>query len=166
MGGIPCPRRCGFRTKYGHEAFRSGLAPNMGTERFVLASRQIRVCIIFRPMGDARTRAGAVLCKKVEPRHAVHPRRAGDGGADRPQQATELINDCVPSARALLSGSAADCIAHIRGVSSGALQQAVDHLIMGDHLVSPPLGSAALVHFFGDWCFGNVRSSSRANAAR
>ena len=44
-----------------------------------------------------------------------------------------------------LSGSAADCIARIRGVSSGTLLQAVDHLITGDHLISPPLGSAALV---------------------
>ena len=55
----------------------------MGTERFVLAARQIRVCVIFRPMGDAWTRAGAVLFKKAEPRHAIHPMRAGDGGADR-----------------------------------------------------------------------------------
>ena len=62
------------------------LGPNMGTERFVLAARQIRVCIIFRPMGDVRTRAGAVLCKKAEPRHAVHPMRAGDGGADPPRE--------------------------------------------------------------------------------
>ena len=61
-------------------------APNMGTERFVLAWRQIRVCVIFRPMGDAQTRAGAVLCKKAEPRHAVHPMRAGNGGADPPRK--------------------------------------------------------------------------------
>ena len=42
------------------------LGPNMGTERFVLALRQKRVCVIFRPMGDARTKAGAVLLKKAE----------------------------------------------------------------------------------------------------
>ena len=36
-----------------------------------------------------------------------------------------------------LSGSAADCIARIQGVSSGALLRAVDHLNSGDHLVSP-----------------------------
>ena len=40
-------------------------APNMVTKRFVLAWRQIRVCIIFHPMGDAQTRARAVLCKKA-----------------------------------------------------------------------------------------------------
>ena len=33
-------------------------------------------------MGDARTKAGAVLFKKAELRHAVHPMGAGDGGAD------------------------------------------------------------------------------------
>ena len=54
----------------------------MGTERFVLALRQIKECVIFRPMDDVRTKAGAVLFKKAEPRHAVHPMGAGDGGAD------------------------------------------------------------------------------------
>ena len=49
------------------------------------------------------------------------------------------------STRALLSGSAADCIPRIGGVSSGALHQAVDRFIGGDHLISPPLDSAALV---------------------
>ena len=78
------------------------LGPNMGTEHFVLASRQIRVCVIFRPMGDARTKAGAVLLKKVEPRHAVHPMGAGDGGADPPRENDgKRFDDCVPSARAL-----------------------------------------------------------------
>ena len=47
------------------------------TKRFVLAWRQMRKCIIFRPMGDERIRAGAVLCKKAEPRHAVRPMRTG-----------------------------------------------------------------------------------------
>ena len=61
----------------------------MDTERFVLASRQIRVCVIFRPMGDARTKAGAVLFKKAEPRHAIHPMGAGDGGADPTPKRTE-----------------------------------------------------------------------------
>ena len=58
-------------------------APNMVTKRFVLAWHQIKVCVIFRPMGDARTKAGAVLLKKAEPRHAIHPMGAGDGGVDR-----------------------------------------------------------------------------------
>ena len=34
-------------------------AANMVTKRFALAARQIRVCVIFRPMGDKRTKAGA-----------------------------------------------------------------------------------------------------------
>ena len=38
---------------------------------------------------------------------------------------------------ASLSGSAADCIARIRGVSCGALLRAVNHFNSGDHLVSP-----------------------------
>ena len=65
------------------------LGPNMGTERFVLAVRQIRVCAIFRPMGDARTKARAVHLKKAEPRHAVHPMGAGDGRADPPRKTME-----------------------------------------------------------------------------
>ena len=64
-------------------------APNMVTKRFVLAACQIRVCVIFHPMGDARTKTGAVLLKKAEPRHAVHPMGAGDGGADPAQKTTE-----------------------------------------------------------------------------
>ena len=42
---------------------------------------------------------------------------------------------------------------------------AVDHLIKGDHLVSPPLGSAPLVRAF-DWSSGKVWMTSRALAAR
>ena len=57
--------------------------PNMVTKRFALAARQIRICIIFRPMGDEQTRAVAVFGKKAEPRHAIHPMGAGHGGADR-----------------------------------------------------------------------------------
>ena len=59
----------------------------------------------------------------------------------------------------------ADCILRFGVVSSGALQRAVDHLIKGDDLVSPPLGSATLVHAFGDWSSGKVWTSSRALAA-
>ena len=73
----------------------------MGTERFVLASCQIRVCVILRPMRNAQTKAGAVLFKKAEPRHAVHPMGAGDGGADLAPKTMELIDDCIPPARAL-----------------------------------------------------------------
>ena len=58
------------------------------------------------------------------------------------------------STRALLFGSAADCIPHFGGVSSGALQRAVNNFIEGDHLVSPTLGSAPLVRAFGDWTPG------------
>jgi len=47
------------------------------TKRFVLAWRQMRECVILRPMGDERIRDGVVLCKKAEPRHAVRPMKAG-----------------------------------------------------------------------------------------
>ena len=67
---------------------------------------------------------------------------------------------------ARLSGSVADCIPHIGGVSSGALQRAVDRFIGGDHLVSPPLGSAPLVRAFGDRSSGTGWTTSRALAAR
>ena len=70
------------------------------------------------------------------------------------------------STRALLSGSAADCIPRFGGVSSGVLQRAVDHFIKGDHLVSPPLGSAPQVRAFGEWSSGKVWTTSRALAAR
>jgi len=47
--------------------FAVDFAPNMVTKRFALAACQIRVCVIFHPMGDARTKPGAVLFKKAEP---------------------------------------------------------------------------------------------------
>ena len=58
----------------------------MGTEHFVLALRQIRVCVIFRPMGDVRTKAGVVLLKKAEPRHAIHPREQVTGERTTPKK--------------------------------------------------------------------------------
>ena len=68
--------------------------------------------------------------------------------------------------KARLSGSAADCIPRIGGVSSGALQRAVDRFIGGDHLVSPPLGSAPLVHAFGDRSSGKGWTTSCTLAAK
>ena len=70
--------------KYGHGALCSGFAPNKGMRH-------------FSTMGDAWTKAGAVLFKKAEPRHAVYPMGAGEGGADPAPKTTEKIDDCVPS---------------------------------------------------------------------
>ena len=142
--------------------FGVDFAPYMVTKRFTSAARQIRVCVVFRPMGDEQTRVGAVLGKKAEPRHAVHPMGAGHGSGWAPKEkrqrrsnegfASSLLDiacsllECGSSLLeiassllecASLSGSAADCIARIRGVSSGALLRAIDHLDSGDHLVSP-----------------------------
>ena len=63
--------------------FGVDFAPYMVTKRFALAARQIRLCVVFRPMGDEHTRVGAVLGKKAEPRHTIHPMGAGHEGADR-----------------------------------------------------------------------------------
>ena len=63
--------------------FGVDFAPYMVTKRFALAARQIRVCVVFRLMGDKQTRVGTVLGKKAELRHAVHPMGAGHGQEDR-----------------------------------------------------------------------------------
>ena len=69
--------------------------PNMVTKRFALTVRQIRVCVIFRPMGNEQTRVGAVLGKKAEPRHAVHPMGAGHDERTAPRRTEEGIDNCV-----------------------------------------------------------------------
>ena len=149
--------------------FGVDFAPYMVTKPFASAARQIGVCVIFCPMGEEQTRAAAVLGKKAEPRHAVHPMGAGEGSGRAPKEkrqrrsnegfgrvcssarrvcssarpvCSSARRDCSRFALSLLectslSGSAADCIARIRGVSSGTLLRAVDHLNSGDHLMSP-----------------------------
>ena len=127
--------------------FGVDFAPYMVTKRFASAACQIRVCVVFRPLGNEQTRVGAVPGKKAELRHAVNPMGAGHGSGQAPKRkatkkkqriiASSLL-ECASSLLecASLSGSAADCIARIRGVSSGALLRAVDPLNSGDHLVS------------------------------
>ena len=119
--------------------FSVDFAPYMVTKRFTSAACQIRVCIVFCPMGDEQTRVRAVLGKKAEPRHAVHPMGAGHGSGRAPKATKKkqrLIESNLLECTSL-SGSAAECIARIRGVSAGALLRAVDHTNSGDHLVSP-----------------------------
>ena len=66
--------------------FGVDFAPYMVTKRFASAARQIRVCVVFCPMGVEQTRVGAVLGRKAEPRHAVYPMRAGHGREDRARE--------------------------------------------------------------------------------
>ena len=66
--------------------FGVDFAPYLVTKRFASAACQIRVCVVFCPMGVEQTRVGAVLGRKAEPRHAVHPMRAGHGREDRAQE--------------------------------------------------------------------------------
>ena len=70
----------------GGVSFGVDFAPYMVTKRFASAARKIRVCVVFCPMGVEQTRVGAVLGRKAEPRHAVHPMRAGHGREDRAQE--------------------------------------------------------------------------------
>ena len=140
---------------------------NMVTKRFVLAARQIRVCVIFRPMGDAQTRAGAVLCKKAEPRHAVHPMRAGDGGADRaPKSDGKRIHEWVPSARARF------CLGLRLTASRASEASRLAHHYKWSSISSREITSSRLLWVRLPWSvlwrlvFRKVRSSSRANTAR
>jgi len=83
--------------------FGVDFAPYMVTKRFASAARQIRVCVVFRPMGDEQTRVGAVLGKKAEPRHAVHPMGAGHGSGRAPKEKRQRRLNCVQSARVRVS---------------------------------------------------------------
>ena len=66
--------------------FGVDFAPYLVIKRFASAARQIMVCVVFCPMGVEQTRVGAILGRKAEPRHAVHPMRAGHGREDRPRE--------------------------------------------------------------------------------
>ena len=108
-------------------------APNMVTNRFALAARQIRVCVIFHPMGDERT---------------------------APQKSDEKwIDNCVPSARvrvclglwlAASRASEASHLAHCCGRSTISAREIIScHLPASRRSV--PMPDATLCTWCLEW---------------
>ena len=151
-----CSRRCP-RSSRAHEAFHSGLAPNKGMRHFPANGRRAD-----QSRGGPLQEGGAAT--RGLPNES-RPRMSGP----RPRRTTKEKKERI-IAPGLLERtsvwSASDCIARIWGISSSGELQEVDYLITGDHLVSLPLGSAALVRAFGDWSSEKVLSTSRALVAR